>query len=137
MVHTGFLRPSLINHVNMPRIDRDHLEDQSLWMPYPSHRDTRPSYLNLYFDEMCNLSTISRDISRSMFAGEHGALQPLQRQSRDALYERLKRWDDLLPEIFDWEKVPPHVILLKSVLSTASTLDEHSANYLAECGIMP
>jgi hypothetical protein len=72
-----------------------------------------------------------------MFAGEHGALQPLQRQSRDALYERLKRWDDLLPEIFDWEKVPPHVILLKSVLSTASTLDEHSANYLAECGIMP
>jgi hypothetical protein len=116
MVHTGFLRPSLINHVNMPRIDRDHLEDQSLWMPYPSHRDTRPSYLNLYFDEMCNLSTISRDISRSMFAGEQGALQPLQRQSRDALYERLKRWDDLLPEIFDWEKVPPHVILLKSVL---------------------
>jgi hypothetical protein len=51
-----------------------------------------------------------------MFAGEQGALQPLQRQSRDALYERLKRWDDLLPEIFDWEKVPPHVILLKSVL---------------------
>ncbi|KAJ5389146.1 uncharacterized protein N7496_000214 [Penicillium cataractarum] len=113
MVHTGFLRSSLINHVNMPRIDRDHLEDQSLWMPYPSHRDTRPSYLSVYFDEACNLSTISRDISRSMFAGENTVLEPLQRQSRDALYERLKRWDELLPEIFDWEKVAPHVILLK------------------------
>lgn len=115
MVHTGFLRPSLIDHVNMPRIDRDHLEDQSLWMPYPSHRDTRPSYLSLYFDEACNLSTISRDISRSMFAGEQSTLEPMQRQSREVLFERLQRWNELLPGIFDWEKVAPHVILLKSV----------------------
>ena len=116
MVHTGFLRPSLINHVNMPRVDRDHLEDQSQWMPYPSHRDTRPSYLSLYFDEACNLSTISRDISRSMFAGEQSSSEALQRQSRDVLYERLTKWNELLPEIFDWEKVAPHVILLKSVV---------------------
>jgi hypothetical protein len=51
-----------------------------------------------------------------MFAGEQGALEPLQRQSRDVLYERLKRWHEFLPEIFNWEKVAPHIILLKSVL---------------------
>jgi hypothetical protein len=51
-----------------------------------------------------------------MFAGEQGSSEALRRQSRDVLYERLRRWDELLPEIFDWEKVAPHVILLKSVV---------------------
>ncbi|KAJ5481085.1 hypothetical protein N7539_006979 [Penicillium diatomitis] len=113
MIHTGFLRPSLINHVNMRRLDRDHMLDQSDWMPYPSHRDTRPSYFSLYFDESCNLSTISRDISRSMFASRSSILNPQQEQSRDVLYDRLQRWHEMLPEIFEWEKIPPYLMLLK------------------------
>ncbi|KAJ5175603.1 uncharacterized protein N7482_001480 [Penicillium canariense] len=118
VVHPGFLRPSLISHVNMPRIDRNLPEDESLWTPYPSHRETRPSYLSVYFDEACNLSTIARDISRSMFADERGGFAPLQRQSRDTLYERLRRWDDLLPDIFRGERVAPHIILLKMRYNT-------------------
>ena len=116
MIHTSFLRPSLINHVNMQRVDRDQLVDQSEWMPYPSHRDTRPSYMSLYFGEMCNLSMISRDISRNMFASRSSTLGPQHEQSRDELYQRLQRWHESLPEIFEWEKIPPHLMLLKSVL---------------------
>ncbi|EPS30971.1 hypothetical protein PDE_05925 [Penicillium oxalicum 114-2] len=113
MIHTSFLRPSLINHVNMQRVDRDQLVDQSEWMPYPSHRDTRPSYMSLYFGEMCNLSMISRDISRNMFASRSSTLGPQHEQSRDELYQRLQRWHESLPEIFEWEKIPPHLMLLK------------------------
>lgn len=116
MVHTGFLRPCLISHVNMPRPERNQMEDQRIWRPYPSHRETRPSYLSLYFDEACNLSTIARDISRSMFADERLSFDgsEVHRQSREVLYERLNRWHDLLPEAFeDKFKPPPHIILLK------------------------
>lgn len=116
MVHTGFLRPSLIDHVNMARIDRTLPEDQSLWRPYPTHREARSSFFASYFDEACNLSTIARDISRSMFADHHvsAALGPIHRQSREALYDRLRRWHDLLPEGFDVRYKPaPHSILLQ------------------------
>lgn len=116
IVHTGFLRPSLIDHVNMARIDRSPLEDQSLWRPYPTHREARPSLLSVYFDEACNLSTIARDISRSMFADHRvsTALGPTHRQSREALYDRLHHWHDLLPEDLDVRYRPaPHILLLK------------------------
>lgn len=120
LVHTGFLRPCLISHVNMPRPERSKAEDQSIWIPYPTHREARPSYLTLYFDEACNLSTIARDISRSMFAPERDSgftgFELVPRQSREELFERLKRWHDLLPGDFaDYSKPPPHLVLLKSV----------------------
>ncbi|KAJ5096346.1 hypothetical protein NUU61_005702 [Penicillium alfredii] len=116
MVHTGFLRPSLIDHVNIARIDRNPLEDQALWRPYPTHREPRPSYLSQSFDEACNLSTVARDISRSMFADERVSptLEPAPHQSREELYERLRRWHSLLPEAFDSRyRPPPHIILLR------------------------
>lgn len=106
MVHTGFLRPCLISHVNMPRVGRDVGQDQLLWRPYPTHRESRPSELSLYFDEACNLSTISRDISRSMFSSLE-----VHRLSREDLYERLLRWRELLPGEFEGE-MPPHLILI-------------------------
>ena len=116
MVHTGFLRPSLIDHVNMARMDRTVPEDQSLWRPYPTHREARPSFFASFFDEACNLSTIARDISRSMFADHRvsTALGSIHRQSREALYDRLRSWHELLPEDFDMRYKPaPHIILLK------------------------
>lgn len=104
----------------MPRPERSKAEDQSIWIPYPTHREARPSYLTLYFDEACNLSTIARDISRSMFAPERDSgftgFELVPRQSREELFERLKRWHDLLPGDFaDYSKPPPHLVLLKSV----------------------
>ncbi|QQK43763.1 C6 transcription factor, putative [Penicillium digitatum] len=116
VVHTSFLRPSLIDHVNMARIDINQSEDQSLWQPYPTHRDPRPSFFSQYFDEACNLSTIARDISRSMFADHRSniALGPIHHQSREDLYDRICRWHELLPEDFDVRYRPaPHIILLK------------------------
>ncbi|KAJ5338941.1 hypothetical protein N7452_005669 [Penicillium brevicompactum] len=121
IVHTGFLRPSLIDHVNMARIDRSPLEDHSLWRPYPTHREARPSLLSAYFDEACNLSTIARDISRSMFADHRvsTALGPIHRQSREALYDRLRHWHDMLPEDLDVRYRPaPHILLLKMRYNT-------------------
>lgn len=116
MVHTGFLRPSLIEHVNTPRIDRNLAEDQATWSPYPTHRDPRPSCLSESFDEACNLSTIARDISRSMFAESSSSAWGMPRQSRDELYERIRRWHDILPEAFDPRyKPPPHILLLRYV----------------------
>lgn len=102
----------------MPRLERDPVEDRSLWSPYPTHRETRPSYLNSYFDESCNLSTIARDISRSMFGPERDSsytgFEMVPRQSREELFDRLRRWHDLLPDTFaDAAKPPPHIILLK------------------------
>lgn len=106
MVHTGFLRPCLIEHVNMPRVGRDVGQDQLTWRPYPTHRQSRPSEISLYFDEACNLSSIARDISRSMFGGERS-----QQLSREDLYERLMRWKESLPNEFE-DGMPPHLILL-------------------------
>lgn len=114
MIHTGFLRPSLIDHVNMPRIDGQSLEDQSRWSPYPNQRSWRPSYIDLYFHEASELSTIARDISQSMFGEDHSRdLEPAERQSREMLYEQLQRWEELLPESFSSDNLPPHIILLK------------------------
>lgn len=116
MVHTSFLRPSLIDHVNMARLDINQSEDQDLWQPYPTHRDPRPSFFSRYFDEVCNLSTIARDISRSMFADHRSntTLRPIHRQSREDLYDRIRRWHELLPADFDERYKPaPHIILLK------------------------
>ncbi|KAJ5144671.1 hypothetical protein N7448_002063 [Penicillium atrosanguineum] len=100
----------------MPRPEQNQAHDQCVWRPYPTHRETRPSYLSPCFDEACNLSTIARDISRSMFAEERLNFHQFEmhRQSRQVLYERLNRWNELLPEVFeDRFKPPPHAILLK------------------------
>ncbi|KAJ5929790.1 hypothetical protein N7454_006740 [Penicillium verhagenii] len=111
-IHTGFLRSCLINQVNLPRIEDDFSTVQPQWTPYPTHRKPRPSYLKPFFDEACNLSTIARDISQTMFAG-HTRDKALQRQSRELLHERLLRWQALLPDAFSTSDPPPHIILLR------------------------
>ncbi|KAF7172564.1 hypothetical protein CNMCM5623_004745 [Aspergillus felis] len=114
VVHTGFLRPSLIAKVNVDRISRED-DRASLWTPYPSHRAARPAYLNQYFDESCNLCEIARDISRVLFADDQSnASAAYRRQTKDDLYERLRRWHNALPDVFDpGRRPPPHIILLR------------------------
>lgn len=124
VTHTGFLRPSLISKVNLDRIDRNTSNASDLWIPYPSHRNSRPAYVSQYFDEACNLSAIAMDISRRLFADEtHGTsgsgsgLGPStaqRRQVREELYERLRRWHARMPGVFATDrKPPPYIILLR------------------------
>ncbi|KAJ5632111.1 C6 transcription factor [Penicillium lividum] len=117
MVHTGFLRPCLIDHVNLPRIESEFSGGQPQWTPYPTHRKPRPSYLKQFLYEACNLSAIGHDISRSMFSGENRD-ESLQRQNREVLYERLRRWEALLPGAFASTDPPPHIILLRMRYNT-------------------
>ena len=113
VIHTGFLRPSLINNVNLNRIARDTSFADDIWIPYPSHRSARPAYLSQYFDEACNLSEMAKDISRRLFSGDTGGVAR-KRQVREGLYERLKRWYAALPEILGpGRKPPPYIILLR------------------------
>ncbi|KAL5358896.1 fungal-specific transcription factor domain-containing protein [Aspergillus floccosus] len=112
IVHADFLRPSLINQVNVPRPDRTQSTETELWAPYPSHRPARPSYLSQYFDESCNLCEIARDISRSF--GRTATSAERKQIVKEALYERLCRWYDALPDIFGpGNLLPPYVNLLK------------------------
>ena len=114
LVHTGFLRPCLIDHVNIPRMARSHLDDESLWAPYPTHRETRPAYRGLYFDEACDLSTIARDISHNMFSEDRGVFEPGYCQRREVLYERLQRWHESWPDEMKLKyRPPPYIIVLK------------------------
>ncbi|KAH1331480.1 hypothetical protein KXV58_007958 [Aspergillus fumigatus] len=136
VVHTGFLRPSLIAKVNVDRIGRED-DGASLWTPYPSHRAARPAYLNQYFDESCNLCEIARDISRVLFADDQShASTAYRRQTKDDLYERLRRWHNALPDVFDpGRRPPPHIILLRlryftlviNLFSCSSSTDDTSS----------
>ncbi|KAG2419768.1 hypothetical protein HFD88_004564 [Aspergillus terreus] len=112
VVHADFLRPSLINHVNVLRPSRNPATETELWAPYPSHRPARPSYMSQYFDESCNLCEIARDISQSF--GRTATSAERKQSTKEALYERLCRWYDGLPEIFGpGNLLPPYVNLLK------------------------
>ncbi|EAW10939.1 Zn(II)2Cys6 transcription factor [Aspergillus clavatus NRRL 1] len=116
VVHTGFLRPSLIDKINVDRVGKaDDSDSTALWIPYPSHRAARPAYLHQYFEESCNLCEIARDISRALFADDlSNASAAYRRQIKEDLYERLRRWHNALPDVFDpGRRPPPHIILLR------------------------
>lgn len=88
------------------------MNPHELWTPYPSHRDPRPAYVSQFFDEACNLSAIAMDISRSLFEKRHERAP--RRRLREDLYERLRGWNDRLPEVFAMEsKPPPYILLLR------------------------
>lgn len=113
MVHTGFLRPALINTVNIPRLNRHLSSEKNLWTPYPTHRGARPGFQSQYFDESCNLCEIAREIS-ALFADAMGEMGPVHRGRKEELYEKLRAWHGRLPDIFDpGRRPPPHIILLR------------------------
>ncbi|KAI9043560.1 Zn(II)2Cys6 transcription factor [Aspergillus affinis] len=101
VIHTDFLRPSLIDKVNVAR--PNPVEDSALWVPYPSHRSERPAYIGQYFDESCDLCEIARDISRQLFTVNRASSAEHQRRIKETMYGRLCRWHDALPAIFDPE----------------------------------
>ncbi|OJJ66555.1 hypothetical protein ASPBRDRAFT_137881 [Aspergillus brasiliensis CBS 101740] len=115
VVHADFLRPSLIDKVNLERPNRYSAEDSSLWYPYPSHRSVRPSYLSHYFNESCNLCEIARDVSQRLFGVDANATSAEHlRQIQESLYEMLRGWYSKLPDIFDpYHRPPPYIILLR------------------------
>lgn len=117
MVHTSFLRSSLVRQVDVDRMDRDESTERDLWVPYPSHREPRQSWLSQYFDESCNLCFIARDISRDLFVETESSASPTsQLKHRDELYKELRSWEQRLPSIFDIALKPaPHIILLRWV----------------------
>ncbi|KKK26381.1 hypothetical protein ARAM_006293, partial [Aspergillus rambellii] len=115
VVHTDFLRPSLIDKINLDRPNRHWADEMALWIPYPSHRPPRPSYLRQYFDESCNLCEIARDMSQRLFSIDEALSSAEdQRRTKEALYERLRRWYAGLPRTFDTARKPtPYVIMLR------------------------
>ena len=131
VVHTSFLRPSLIDQVNVDRIDRNQSTEKALWVPYPTHRVARPSFLSQYFDESCNLSEIAKEISRTLFSDDqdtNSAPRASRRQKKEELYEKLRLWHGRLPDIFDpGRRPPPHIILLRYLPSPLCQTKEDPA----------
>ncbi|PYH43596.1 Zn(II)2Cys6 transcription factor [Aspergillus saccharolyticus JOP 1030-1] len=115
LVHAQFLRPSLIDKVNLQRPDRYHREDSNLWVPYPSHRPARVSYLSQYFSYSCDLCEIARDISQTLFSVDGGVVSiEHQQKSKERLFERLRGWYATLPDVFEpSRRPPPYIILLR------------------------
>ncbi|PYH86897.1 C6 transcription factor [Aspergillus uvarum CBS 121591] len=115
VVHAEFLRPSLIDQVNFQRPDQHHQEDSDLWVPYPSHRPARASYLSQYFDHSCDLCEIARDISQTLFSLDGSVISiEHQHRTKERLFERLRGWYATLPDVFEpCRKPPPCIILLR------------------------
>ncbi|OQE17676.1 hypothetical protein PENFLA_c023G08397 [Penicillium flavigenum] len=112
IVHTNFLKPSRVNEVTVDRIQRGVEASDETWTPYPISSYTRPSYLNIYFDEACNLSYISRDISRSVQIAQQAGFNPNEVKQEN--YNRLCQWEANLPSAFNPRERPaPHILLLR------------------------
>ncbi|KAL2010880.1 hypothetical protein VTN00DRAFT_3598 [Thermoascus crustaceus] len=114
VVHTNFLRPNHIHHVRLKRPSRaPPTEDGVPWIPYPTHRAPRPAYHSQFFDEACSLSEISSDISRGLFSEGSPVRASQPDETALALYDRLNRWHEQLPDFFGRDKTPaPHILLL-------------------------
>ncbi|KAF7590839.1 hypothetical protein BBP40_002308 [Aspergillus hancockii] len=113
VVHTNFLKPSRVDRVSIKRIDRNESGPEDLWVPYPTARRPRRSWLSQYFDESCQLSFIARDISRHLYQDDK-INSAVQYQRKQELYNRLRRWEsDLLPSFRPERRPPPHILLLR------------------------
>ncbi|QKX64543.1 uncharacterized protein TRUGW13939_11718 [Talaromyces rugulosus] len=114
--HAGFLKPNRIRHLHLKRPPRISLQnDAEPWVPYPAQKPPRPAYVTTYFDESCTLSEISRDISHTLFTDDEALDDDKAHLSQtiEALYRRLRRWHDNLPdELNPAHKPAPHILLL-------------------------
>ncbi|KAJ5362971.1 pathway-specific regulatory protein, partial [Penicillium brevicompactum] len=111
IVHTNFLKPSRVHEVSVHRLPREDNGKED-WTPYPISSQTRPSYMNQYFDEACSLSYIARDISRSVQIAEQKNINV--NEVKQDVYNRLREWEAKLPEVFNPKDNPaPHILLLR------------------------
>lgn len=111
IVHTNFLRPSLVTDVSIERVDRDASKPTDMWIAYPLNRPDRPTWLSQVFDEACHLSYIARDMSRTLSPRSDPAGNTPE-QKLD-LYNKLRQWEANLPATFmPRERPAPHILLL-------------------------
>lgn len=114
MVHANFLRPSRVTEVSVEQIDRNANDETDLWAPYPLDREARLSWMSQYFDEACKLSYIARDISHILRPNQETGVNIYERKV--VLYDKLRQWEEELPEGFAPAKKPAsHIILLRFV----------------------
>ncbi|KAL4869719.1 fungal-specific transcription factor domain-containing protein [Aspergillus spectabilis] len=103
------------SYINLERPDKHRPDQVQAWWPYPTDHDRRPSYLNEYFDESCNLCEIARDMSQWLFAINKTDLSAKeQNEIKDNLYERLRHWNMALSPHFTTEwRPPPYVLIMR------------------------
>ncbi|KAL4803804.1 fungal-specific transcription factor domain-containing protein [Aspergillus unguis] len=112
IVHTNFLRPSMVTRVSIERIDRNASKPSELWEAYPLIRPDRPSWLSQAFDEACKLSKIARDMSRTLSPKSDPAGNTSEQKLE--IYNELRQWEAALPPQFKLtEKPAPHIVLLR------------------------
>ncbi|KAL4976891.1 hypothetical protein BDW66DRAFT_159327 [Aspergillus desertorum] len=113
IVHTNFLRKSLVDDVSVAPIDRDASGPSDVWVAYPLNRPNKPSWLSQTFDEACRLSYIARDMSRMLSPKASDPTGNTPEQKRE-LYNKLRDWEENLPATFMMKEKPaPHIILLR------------------------
>ncbi|RHZ46923.1 transcription factor domain-containing protein [Aspergillus thermomutatus] len=113
VVHTNFRKPSKIRRVCVKRINRNESDSSEQWMPYPTGKKTRPSFLSQYFDEACRLSFIARDVSHHLYQDPKPDVN--QHERKQEYYNQLREWEAQLPDYFDPATNPPAHILLLSL----------------------
>jgi hypothetical protein len=88
------------------------------WVPYPSLKPPRPGFYSTYFDEVCTLSEIASEISRTLFVDDETLDEDKDQlsQTMHSYYRRMEEWHDRLPRQFDaTEKPAAHILLLQYV----------------------
>ncbi|KAE8416429.1 hypothetical protein BDV36DRAFT_205806 [Aspergillus pseudocaelatus] len=112
VVHTNFLKPSRVSSVSLDRIDPNETGAGDLWVPYPTDKRPRQSWLSQYFDEACKLSYLARDISRHLY--HETTTRADQYRQKQEFYNKLRQWEHALPDKFRTVKrSPPHILLLR------------------------
>ncbi|KAF7618508.1 pathway-specific regulatory protein [Aspergillus flavus] len=112
VVHTNFLKPSRVTSVSLDRIDPNESGAGDLWVPYPTDKRPRQSWLSQYFDEACKLSFIARDISHHLYHETTTGTD--QYREKQVFYNKLRQWERALPDYFRaFRRPPPHVLLLR------------------------
>ncbi|KNG86208.1 pathway-specific regulatory protein [Aspergillus nomiae NRRL 13137] len=112
VVHTNFLKPSRVSSVSLDRIDPNETGAGELWVPYPTDKRPRQSWLGQYFDEACKLSYLARDISRHLYHETTTGTD--QFRQKQVFFNKLRQWERALPDNFQvFKRPPPHVLLLR------------------------
>ncbi|KAB8220181.1 hypothetical protein BDV33DRAFT_100352 [Aspergillus novoparasiticus] len=112
VVHTSFLKPSRVTSVSLDRIDPNESGAGDLWVPYPTDKRPRQSWLSQYFDEACKLSYLARDISHHLYHETTTGTD--QYREKQVFYNKLRQWERALPDNFRaFKRPPPHVLLLR------------------------
>ncbi|KAB8264774.1 hypothetical protein BDV32DRAFT_75403 [Aspergillus pseudonomiae] len=112
VVHTNFLKPSRVSSVSLDRIDPNETGAGELWVPYPTDKRPRQSWLGQYFDEACKLSYLARDISRHLYHETTTGTD--QFRQKQVFFNKLRQWERALPDNFQvFKSPPPHVLLLR------------------------